>query len=83
MFHIPKRRLSQKITLRHFSKDETRQKFQISNFEKTRQDRIFKLQILKRQDKTEFFLAAPKKPKKTEDRVTSLPPHFKSKLFYT
>jgi hypothetical protein len=36
MFHIPKRRLSQKITLRHFSKDETRQKFQISNFEKTR-----------------------------------------------
>jgi hypothetical protein len=68
MFHIPKRRLSQKITLRHFSKDETRQKFQISNFEKTRQK----------------FLAGPKKPKKTEDRVTSaLPPHFKSKLFYT
>jgi hypothetical protein len=25
MFHIPKRRLSQKITLRDFSKDETRQ----------------------------------------------------------
>jgi hypothetical protein len=83
MFHIPTRRLSQKITLRHFSKDETRQKFQISNFEKTRQDRNFKLQILKRQDKTEFFWLCQKKPKKTEDRVTSLPPHFKSKLFYT
>jgi hypothetical protein len=51
MFHIPKRWLSQKITLRHFSKDETRQKFQISNFEKTRQDRNSKLQILKRQDR--------------------------------
>jgi hypothetical protein len=64
MFHIPKRRLSQKITLCHFSKDETRQKFQISNFEKTRQDRNFKLQILKRQVKTEIFSGCTKKAQK-------------------
>jgi hypothetical protein len=47
--------------------------------DKTRQKSLL---VLSLKDKTEIFLAAPKKPKKTEDRVTSLPPYFKSKLFY-